>query len=153
MTDEIPGMDELIPISHVRFVWPETISCTNDHFNDGLRRGDNHSIKVKTFFIDEPILDLEDWTKKHFGAKSSSADAPEKTFKSYKSKSVCCFLLMEMAVHQSETSHADQKKKKDKEAERKAAQEEMKRKADKAKARRTKRSSTPAKTPDVHGSS
>jgi hypothetical protein len=151
MTDEIEGMEQLIPIAHVRFVWPETFSCTNEHFNAGLRRGDQHSVIVKTFYIDEPIEDLEDWTDKYFGT-AISAETPKETFESYESKSVNCFLLMEMAVHQSETAHSEQKKKKSKEAEREEAAKEMKKKAEKAKARRIKRTAS-ATAPDKATSS
>jgi hypothetical protein len=46
--------------------------------------------------------------------QSVECEASNHTFKYYKSKSVCYFLLMEMPVHQSETAHdSNQKKKKD----------------------------------------
>jgi hypothetical protein len=115
--------------------------------NAGLHRGDQHSIIIKTFYIDEPIKDLQDWTEKYFGKAFSFDTTPIGNIQVLREQ--IGFLLMEMTVHQSETAHSNHKKKKDKEAEREAAQREMKKTADRAKARMSKRATAATTTPET----
>lgn len=140
MYDELADMDELIPMSNLRFVWPNQFSCTNDHFNgsvgNGLKRGDNHTIQVKTFYTDEPIANFEEWTNTYFNdAMCAVSDRPQETYDCYKLKCVNCFLLLEMALHESETLHAHQTKQKDKEDERAEAEKNMMEKKEAARLR------------------